>query len=83
MGSTTIVDEIKDILNAEVYIDLDKLRELSRRGIPKEVRGAVWKYLLEVNPADRSQELTSTKAKYQEYSAIDKENFEITRIRGE
>ena len=36
---STSIDEFKDILNAEVYIDLDKLRESSRHGIPMEVRG--------------------------------------------
>ena len=39
MSSTTTINEFKDILNAEVYIDLDKLRGLSRHGVPKEVRG--------------------------------------------
>jgi len=36
---STSINEFKDILNAEVYIDLDKLRESSRHGIPMEVRG--------------------------------------------
>ena len=36
---STSIDEFKDILNAEVYIDLDKLKESSRHGIPMEVRG--------------------------------------------
>lgn len=76
--------EFKDILNAEVHIDLDKLRESSRHGIPMEVRGEAWKYLLGVNPADRSQEITSIKDKYEEYLAIEKENIDINkRVRGE
>jgi len=81
---STSINEFNDILNAEVYIDLDKLRESSRHGVPVEVRGDVWKYLLGVNPADRSQELTSVKGKSEEYNAIEKENIEINkRIRGE
>ncbi|CAG8536082.1 10200_t:CDS:2, partial [Ambispora gerdemannii] len=78
------INEFKEILNTEVYVDLDRLRESARHGIPMEVRGEVWKYLLEVNPADRSQELTSLKAKSDEYLAIEKENMEIVkRVRGE
>ncbi|PKC07607.1 RabGAP/TBC [Rhizophagus irregularis] len=81
---STSINEFNDILNAEVHIDLDKLRESSRHGVPMEIRGDVWKYLLGVNPADRSQELTSVKIKSEEYNAIEKEYIEINkRIRGE
>ncbi|CAG8543227.1 3776_t:CDS:2, partial [Scutellospora calospora] len=50
---STLITEFEDILNAEVYVDLDKLRESARHGVPMKVRGEVWKYLLGVNPADR------------------------------
>ncbi|RHZ88195.1 hypothetical protein Glove_26g209 [Diversispora epigaea] len=80
----TSVDDFKDILTAEVYVDLDKLRESARHGVPMVVRGEVWKYLLGVSPADRSQELTSLKAKYDEYLTLEKENTDIIkRVRGE
>ncbi|CAG8721216.1 4070_t:CDS:2, partial [Acaulospora morrowiae] len=81
---TTSVKEFIEILNAEVYVDLDKLREAARHGVPLEVRGEAWKYLLGVNPADRSQELTSLKDKYEEYLTAEKENSDIIkRLRGE
>ncbi|CAG8540507.1 550_t:CDS:2 [Acaulospora colombiana] len=96
---TTSIKEFNDILTAEVYVDLDKLRESARHGVPLDVRGVkiqldddyalsnsseVWKYLLGVNPADRSQELTSLKDKYEEYLTIEKENSDIIkRVRGE
>ncbi|CAG8566857.1 2965_t:CDS:2 [Diversispora eburnea] len=69
------VDDFKDILTAEVYVDLDKLRESARHGVPMVVR---------VSPADKSQELTSLKAKYDEYLTLEKENTDIIkRVRGE
>jgi hypothetical protein len=36
---STSINEFNDILNAEVHIDLDKLRESSRHGVPMEIRG--------------------------------------------
>ncbi|CAG8567375.1 8546_t:CDS:2 [Paraglomus brasilianum] len=82
--TSTSINEFKEILNSEVYIDLDKLRDSARHGVPLEVRGEVWKYLLGVHPADRSQEITNLKEKYEEYLAIEKENTEIMkRVRGE
>ncbi|CAG8495291.1 5610_t:CDS:2, partial [Ambispora leptoticha] len=81
---STPINEFKEILNTEVYVDLDRLRESARHGIPMEVRGEGWKYLLGVCPADKSQELTSLKAKFDEYLTIEKENMEIIkRVRGE
>ncbi|KAK9766848.1 hypothetical protein K7432_003780 [Basidiobolus ranarum] len=78
------VNELKEILNVEMYVDVEKLKRASRHGIPPEIRGKVWKFLLGVEQADRSHELSSSKAKADEYAQLDKENTESTkRIRGE
>ncbi|ORX91954.1 RabGAP/TBC [Basidiobolus meristosporus CBS 931.73] len=81
---STTANELKEILNVEVYVNVEKLRRASRHGIPAEFRGQVWKFLLGVEQADRSQELSSSKAKSDDYAQLDKENVESTkRIRGE
>ncbi|KAJ1506362.1 hypothetical protein HMI55_001212, partial [Coelomomyces lativittatus] len=68
----SLMDEFAEALSSEVMVDLDKLRELSRQGIPMAFRGQVWRYLLGINHADRSQEMSSERAKceaYQSYTA--------------
>ncbi|KAK9764186.1 hypothetical protein K7432_008518 [Basidiobolus ranarum] len=78
------VNELRDILNVEMYVNVEKLKRASRRGIPAEIRGEVWKFLLGVEQSDRSQELSSSKAKSDEYAQLDKEIPESSkRIRGE
>ncbi|KAL1914256.1 uncharacterized protein VTP21DRAFT_9070 [Calcarisporiella thermophila] len=78
------LSEFKETLSSEVYVDIEKLRDSARHGIPAEVRRDVWKFLLGVEEADRSKELSHIKAKSEEYQQIDKENHEITkRVRGE
>ncbi|KAI9137319.1 ankyrin repeat-containing protein [Paraphysoderma sedebokerense] len=84
MSST--VDEFAELLNAEVHIDIDKLRDSARHGVPEEVRGQVWKYLLGVEEPDRSHEMSDDKEKSEEYYRFEKENLNtdvIKRIRGE
>ncbi|KAJ1978168.1 hypothetical protein H4R33_006044 [Dimargaris cristalligena] len=69
-----------EILNAEVYVDVDKIRRLAQyRGIPREVRGEVWKYLLGVELADRSHEVAVDQAHQEEYAHIDKHHSEYAR----
>ncbi|KAJ1509793.1 hypothetical protein HMI54_002103, partial [Coelomomyces lativittatus] len=38
----SLMDEFAEALSSEVMVDLDKLRELSRQGIPMAFRGQVW-----------------------------------------
>ncbi|KAI7857601.1 rab-GTPase-TBC domain-containing protein [Circinella umbellata] len=77
-------NDYNDLLQSEVYVDLERLRILARHGIPNELRGEVWKYLLGVQQADRSKELTTSKARKEDYEQIDKTDSEISkRIRGE
>ncbi|CAO0803037.1 unnamed protein product [Mucor circinelloides] len=80
----SILNDFNEILQSEVYVDLDRLRILARHGIPTELRGEVWKFLLGVEQADRSKELSSSKARSEEYDQMDKTDPEIARkVRGE
>ncbi|KAF9912456.1 hypothetical protein EC991_010543 [Linnemannia zychae] len=78
------VDEYKEILNAEVWIEIPKLREYARHGIPREVRGETWLYLFGIQDADRSKEVSTRKQRIQDFEQMDKEPTESTkRVRGE
>ncbi|SCV67458.1 BQ2448_5069 [Microbotryum intermedium] len=66
------LDEFTDTLNAEQYVDLQKLRSYSRYGIPPVIRGEVWLYLLGVLSPDRTNEITSVRSKYASYATMDK-----------
>ncbi|KAI8364256.1 rab-GTPase-TBC domain-containing protein [Blakeslea trispora] len=78
------LSDFEDILQSEVYVDLERLRILARHGIPDQLRGEVWKYLLGIQQADRSKELSSSKARREEYDQFDKLDNDIAkRIRGE
>ncbi|KAI8355103.1 rab-GTPase-TBC domain-containing protein [Choanephora cucurbitarum] len=80
----SILNDFNEILQSEVYVDLERLRLLARHGIPNELRGEVWKYLLGVEQADRSKELSSSKARLEEYEQMDKSDPEIAKkVRGE
>jgi len=82
MSST--VDEYHELINAEVYVEIDKLRDIAKHGIPDEVRGEVWKYLLGVQHPDKSKEMSSAQNRSNEYLEIDKENSEVAkRVKGE
>ncbi|KAM0787339.1 hypothetical protein ACM66B_003428 [Microbotryomycetes sp. NB124-2] len=74
-------DEFLDVLNAEQYVDLDKLRSFARYGVPATVRGEVWLYLLGVLSQDRTNEITSVRSKYASYTAMDKTPLHSHRIR--
>ncbi|KAG1314906.1 hypothetical protein G6F64_001086 [Rhizopus arrhizus] len=77
-------NDFQEILQSEVYVDLERLRILARHGVPNQLRSEVWKYLLGVQQADRSKELSLSKARREEYEQMDKEDVEIAkRIRGE
>ncbi|KAI8969661.1 rab-GTPase-TBC domain-containing protein [Pilobolus umbonatus] len=80
----SVISDFKDILQSEVYVDLERLRMLSRHGIPDHLRSETWKYLLGVQQADRSRELSLGKARTEEYEQMDKmDNETAKRIRGE
>ncbi|KAI9230520.1 MAG: rab-GTPase-TBC domain-containing protein [Piptocephalis tieghemiana] len=74
------LEEFEDLLSAEVHVDVDRLRQASRHGIPEEVRGLVWKFLLEVEPADRSKDQTHARRLAEGYHSIPKStDVEVSR----
>ncbi|KAI9275031.1 rab-GTPase-TBC domain-containing protein [Helicostylum pulchrum] len=80
----SILNDFNEILQSEVYVDLERLRILARHGIPSELRGVVWKFLLGVEQADRSKELSNSKARSEEYDQMEKISPDISRrVRGE
>ena len=60
-------DEFSRELEAEMLIDIDRLRDSSRYGIPASRRAQVWKYLLGVTTVDKREELTLARKREEEY----------------
>ncbi|RKP27471.1 rab-GTPase-TBC domain-containing protein [Syncephalis pseudoplumigaleata] len=84
MANNNDVEEFEDIMSAEVLVDMEKLRDMARSGVPNAVRGVVWRYLLGVESADRSREQSDSRRHIEEYEQLDKENLEISkRVRGD
>ncbi|KAL9656231.1 hypothetical protein ABK040_007846 [Willaertia magna] len=46
-----------ELVEAETLVDIERLRDLSRHGIPEELRGIVWKYLLNVYLPDKAEQM--------------------------
>jgi len=63
-------DEFKEVLAAEVFVDLLKLREMARYGIPDRIRGEVWSYLLGVTKPIKSQVEAQVSRSYQHYLSL-------------
>ena len=51
MASTE--EEYHELMNAEVFVEIDKLRDIAKHGVPDTVRGEVWMYLLGVQLSDK------------------------------
>ncbi|KAK4532807.1 hypothetical protein CCYA_CCYA14G3664 [Cyanidiococcus yangmingshanensis] len=66
----TAVAHIRELIEDESHVDLDKLAECARAGLPASVRGDVWKYLLGVAKADKSEEFTHERELYSAYRAV-------------
>ncbi|KAJ3325300.1 hypothetical protein HDU76_013205, partial [Blyttiomyces sp. JEL0837] len=82
MANSTV--DFLEILLAETHVDIDKLRSAARYGVPDEIRGEVWKYLLGVEGLDKTNEISNRQAKYDEYRKFERDNSEIMkRVRGE
>eukprot|EP00128_Syssomonas_multiformis_P018595 Colp12_sorted_trinity150504_noHs@24184 len=78
------LEEFQEVLQSEVYVDMEKLSEMAQYGVPDEVRGEVWKYLLGVVHPDKSKEVSEIKEQSLEYMDYCKDNPEImNRVRGE
>eukprot|EP00906_Rhabdomonas_costata_P037191 RCo052288 len=61
---------LHDVLDSEVFLDLPRLRDVCRNGIPARVRPTVWKYLLRVSIPDKSQEETHVKRQTELYALL-------------
>ncbi|KAJ2757872.1 hypothetical protein H4S06_002967 [Coemansia sp. BCRC 34490] len=84
LHSALLREDFDQVLESEVFVDVNRLRKYARHGIPDEIRGEVWKFLLGVEKPDRSNELTQRRARSESYREIDKENVETSkRVRGE
>jgi hypothetical protein len=57
----SVISEIRELIEDESHVDLVKLAEIARGGLPAALRGDVWRYLLGVAKADKSEELTHEK----------------------
>ncbi|KAJ3221256.1 hypothetical protein HK099_003664 [Clydaea vesicula] len=68
---STSVEEFNDLVNSEMLVDMNKLRESSRHGIPFEVRAKVWICLLSVQATDKTDAGCNNR-NYEEYIAYQK-----------
>ena len=57
MASTE--EEYHELMNAEVFVEIDKLRDIAKHGVPDTVRGEVWMYLLGVQLSDKCKTFSS------------------------
>eukprot|EP00871_Galdieria_phlegrea_P002098 jgi/Galph1/288/GphlegSOOS_G5093.1 len=70
LSSDLDVARFRTWIEGETYVDLKKLREAAVLGVPSEVRGEVWKFLLSVSKPDRSEELTTKRQMSLEYNEL-------------
>lgn len=71
-------EEFLELLGGEVYVDMEKLADISKYGICDKVRAEVWKYLLEVAKPDKSEEERFKKQQLLEYQ--DAKKMETQRL---
>ncbi|GJD07200.1 TBC1 domain family member 22B [Galdieria sulphuraria] len=64
------VARFRNWMEGESFVDIKSLREAAVLGIPVEVRGEVWKFLLNVSKPDRSEELTMRRQMTLEYNEL-------------
>eukprot|EP01135_Chromosphaera_perkinsii_P000681 Nk52_evm9s148 gene=Nk52_evmTU9s148 len=62
------LEDFQEVLGTEMYVDMEKLREMAEEGVPDVVRVEVWKYLLGVARPDKSEEETTQRQQNEEYS---------------
>mmetsp|Transcript_1781 Transcript_1781/g.2295 ORF Transcript_1781/g.2295 Transcript_1781/m.2295 type:complete len:283 (-) Transcript_1781:105-953(-) len=64
-------NQFREILDAEDAVQMGKLMDIARHGIPSKLRGEVWKYLLGVSKPDKSEEMKHERRQTQEYNQMD------------
>ncbi|KAG5503434.1 hypothetical protein JKF63_05573 [Porcisia hertigi] len=69
----------EELLDAEVAVNMEKLREASRMGIPPAYRGVVYRYLLGVALTDKSSEMTMEELQDKDFQLL---NTAYTRMWG-
>ncbi|CAJ1008912.1 putative Rab-GTPase-TBC domain containing protein [Leishmania naiffi] len=69
----------EELLDAEVAVNMEKLREASRMGIPPVHRGVVYRYLLGVAFTDKSIEMTMEEMQDKDFQLL---NTAYTRMWG-
>eukprot|EP00004_Rigifila_ramosa_P013172 TRINITY_DN2901_c0_g1_i2.p1 TRINITY_DN2901_c0_g1~~TRINITY_DN2901_c0_g1_i2.p1 ORF type:complete len:294 (-),score=77.64 TRINITY_DN2901_c0_g1_i2:34-855(-) len=62
-----------------MIVDMPRLRDFARHGVPEEVRGDVWRLLLGVSQPDRSEEAGAARRMDQHYQTLDKNHAEALR----
>ena len=67
---TTSMTDVEDVMDMEVTVDLHRLRDLARLGLPPRLRGRVYRYLLGVRTADKSEEVTHQRGHEEAFQTI-------------
>lgn len=80
VGATSDERVFEELLDAEVAVNIEKLREASRLGIPPAYRGIVYRYLLGVAFTDKSSEMTMEGAQDKDFHML---HTAYTRMWGE
>lgn len=52
--SSSVEDFLEVLESDDAEVDVAKLADMAQHGVPSEVRGVVWKYLLGAAHADKS-----------------------------
>jgi len=76
---TATVEEYRDVLDHEAFVDIDKLKELATMGVPSEVREEVWLLMLGVVPTSKAMLMQKKRILEKEYQALPKTNIEFSR----
>mmetsp|Transcript_39251 Transcript_39251/g.94599 ORF Transcript_39251/g.94599 Transcript_39251/m.94599 type:complete len:290 (+) Transcript_39251:53-922(+) len=74
------LEEYKDLLMGDTYVDLPRLRNLAQHGVPADIRSEVWKYLLEVSRPDRSEEVSYAKKLLDNYWEMAERSYRDPRV---
>ena len=84
----TVVAQVREVLESETHVDMDKLLSLCQHGLPAALRGEAWMYLLGVSPPEKSEEMSLGKRMGQEFAELERallpQSSELTRsVKGE
>ncbi len=61
---------LEEVLDAEVTVDIGKLREAARRGVPPKYRPTLYRYFLGVTSTDKSGEMSSSQWQGEGFEAL-------------